>query len=317
MAEDKNRSEELRISRLKNGKPRRIQPVTRTKSSLSRSIPPTITRKDSDFAKDRKRKRKNARQRRAINLPQYNSEVRLPSVPKLNLNWSIFSGILALISFVSILFVWFSQISIISNINIIGLERMSAESLILNLNILGTSIFEFSPNDLEENFPDLFPEISEADISIELPAIVTITVKERYPEILWSQSGVQAWIDAEGFSFPVHGDAEWVIEIEASASPTTGPNDIPTNPIKQEMVTAIKNLNVYLPTNSALIYDPVYGLGWQDAGGWLVYIGFEADDIDIRLEIYQEILQDLEETNIRPALINVAYTHTPYYRITP
>ena len=317
MSEDQKRSEEIRISRLKNGKPRRIQPVARTKSSLSRTIPPTITRKDSEFAKERKRKRKNAREKRAINLPQYGSEVRLPSIPKLRVNWSMFSGVLALLSLVSLLIIWFSQIAVIKEIQVIGLERMSPESLILNLDILGTSVLDLTPAEMIENFPNLFPEISEADISIELPAKVTITVKERFPEILWSQSGVQAWIDAEGFSFPVHGDADWVIEIEASGSPITGPNDDPNNPIQQEMVTAIKNLFAYVPTNSALIYDPVYGLGWQDGRGWLVYIGFEAENIDIRLEIYQEILQNLEETNMHPTLINVAYIHTPYYRITP
>ncbi len=135
--------------------------------------------------------------------------------------------------------------------------------------------------------------------------------------ILWRQSGVQAWIDGQGYSFPVHGDAEWVIEIEAVGSPITGPNDDPNNPIKKAMVTAILNLKDYVPTNSTLIYDPVYGLGWLDERGWLVYIGFEAENIDIRLDIYQEILLELEETNIHPALINVAYIQTPYYRVTP
>ncbi len=316
MSEEQKRSEEIRISRLKNGKPRRIQPATRTKSSLSRSIPPTVTRKESEFVKERKRK-KNARERRAINLPQYNSEMRLPSIPKLRLNWTMFSGVLALVSLASLLVIWFTQISIIDDITINGLERMSPESVILNLDILGKSILEFSPDELEANFPDLFPEVSSAEISVKLPATVNITVIERYPEIIWTQSGVIAWIDAEGYSFPVHGDADWVIEIDAHGSPITGPNDNPNKPIEQEMVTAIKNLSQSVPTNSALIYDPVYGLGWMDDGGWLVYIGFEADDIDIRLEIYQEILNNLQEANIHPALINVAYTHTPYYRVTP
>jgi cell division septal protein FtsQ len=317
MSEDQKRSEELRLKRIKNGKPRRIQPVTRTKSSLSRSIPATVTRKDSDFSKERKRKRKGARERKAFNLPQSGVELRMPSIPKLNFNWVTFSGILALLSLASILIIFFSKVTIISDIRVLGLERMSPESMIINLDILGSSILDLTPEELELHFPDLFPEITETKITIELPAIVTITVKERFPVVLWSQAGVQAWIDGYGYSFPVHGEADWVINIEATGSPITGPNDDPNKPIKQEMVSAIMDLNDYIPDNSILIYDPVYGLGWQDEGGWLVYIGFEADGIDVRLEVYQEILKDLEATNIHPVLINVAYIHTPYYRTTP
>ena len=194
---------------------------------------------------------------------------------------------------------------------------MSAESLIINLDILGKSILEFKPDELEASFAELFPEIISAEITIDLPATVNITVLERFPVILWSQSGVEAWIDAEGYSFPVHTEADWVINIEAYGSPISGPNDDPHNPIKKEMVSAILNLSESVPTNSALIFDPVNGLGWMDEGGWLVYIGFEAEDMDIRLEIYQEILEDLQTSNIHPAMINVAYTHTPYYRINP
>ncbi len=38
-----------------------------------------------------------------------------------------------------------------------------------------------------------------------------------------------------------------------------------------------------------MIYDPKYGMGWQDPRGWSVYFGQNTQDIDMKKKIYQAI----------------------------
>ena len=46
--------------------------------------------------------------------------------------------------------------------------------------------------------------------------------------------------------------------------------------------------------------------------GWIVYLG-DVQDFDMKLHVYQELIDHLKEANTRPALISVEYVHAPYY----
>jgi hypothetical protein len=82
-----------------------------------------------------------------------------------------------------------------------------------------------------------------------------------------------------------------------------------------QFVASVLKLRGYIPTGTALLYDPENGLGWTDAQGWQVYLGTDISQIDVKLAEYQQIVTALLERNLQPSLISVEYIHAPYYRL--
>jgi hypothetical protein len=80
------------------------------------------------------------------------------------------------------------------------------------------------------------------------------------------------------------------------------------------MVSAILSMSAQAPTSIPLTYDPVRGLGWQDAQGWEVYFG-DIKDIDIKLRIYEAMVDKFAAEGLKPVLISVEYMDSPYYRM--
>jgi len=64
-----------------------------------------------------------------------------------------------------------------------------------------------------------------------------------------------------------------------------------------------------------LIYDPDHGLGWEDARGWIVYFGFNDDDAEQKMNVYQSLVEYLESKRITPRMINVEFIDSPYFRM--
>ena len=63
-----------------------------------------------------------------------------------------------------------------------------------------------------------------------------------------------------------------------------------------------------------MIYDPKYGMGWQDPRGWSVYFGLNTQEVDMKKKIYQAILDSFSQQGIQPTLISVAYLDAPFYK---
>ncbi len=63
-----------------------------------------------------------------------------------------------------------------------------------------------------------------------------------------------------------------------------------------------------------MIYDPQYGLGWQDPRGWSVYFGQNTQNIAMKLEVYQSLVENIISQGIQPTLISMAYPDAPFYK---
>ena len=70
-----------------------------------------------------------------------------------------------------------------------------------------------------------------------------------------------------------------------------------------------------MPADTMLVYDSEHGLGWNDPNGWEVYFGAEDQDMEMKLSVYQAMVERLQSEGIQPALISVEYVHAPYYRM--
>jgi hypothetical protein len=66
----------------------------------------------------------------------------------------------------------------------------------------------------------------------------------------------------------------------------------------------------------SILYDPIQGFGWTDPRGWQVYFGTSARDVELKVRVYESMVNSLTQRGIRPALINVMYPTAPYYRLS-
>ena len=73
----------------------------------------------------------------------------------------------------------------------------------------------------------------------------------------------------------------------------------------------------YLPENVDIIYTAELGLGWQDARGWVVYFGFNDDNVEKKMNVYQSMVEYLEGKRITPSIINIEFLDSPYFRMEP
>jgi len=84
--------------------------------------------------------------------------------------------------------------------------------------------------------------------------------------------------------------------------------------INKNLLSAILQLNAWMPDEETLLFQAVRGVGWQDVRGWDVFIGQKLENINDKMVMYETIVQKLEKDGINPTLVSVEFLHAPYYR---
>lgn len=267
-----------------------------------------------------------------LNTP--GAEVRLPSIPNLTLGWRFASVVILLSMVVAANALWNLSLFQVEGIELIGAQRLTAEEISTQLDILGRSIVEIIPTNLEQKILSEFPDLKIAEVKVGLPAAITIAVEERIPAVIWiPKDGPSMWIDEEGFMFPARGEATLPVKVLAYSDPPPPPVVLPDEAEEKESQTteeillnnnpdvdpafilAVMSLRDVLPNDSVLIFDTQYGLGWDDPRGWQVYFGVNTQDIDLKLAQYNVIVEELQSQNIHPILISLEFLHAPFYRM--
>ncbi|MFH1447173.1 MAG: hypothetical protein ABIG43_07195 [Chloroflexota bacterium] len=267
-----------------------------------------------------------------LNTP--GAEVRLPSIPNLSLGWR-FASVVILVSMILVAnALWNLSLFQVEGIELIGAQRLTAEEISTQLDILGKSIVEIIPTNLENKILFEFPDLKIAEVKVGLPAAITIAVEERIPAVIWMpKDGPSMWIDEEGFMFPARGDATLPVKVQAYSDPpsppvlllyeetekepqTTEEILLDNNPdVDPAFIFAVLSLRDVVPDDSVLIFDQQYGLGWDDPRGWQVYFGINTQNIDLKLAQYDVIVEKLQNQNIHPVLISLEFLHAPFYRM--
>lgn len=336
-SEPQNRADKVRARRQQSQKQVPSKPLgtQATRKQTNRSVP--VTRRTSPTPK------MVSRQGRKVNVPlkSKGAEIQLPAFPRIKFGWRLISGALCFLSFAIIIsFIGFSSFEV-NAIDLEGAQRYSGTVILSQTDLLGKAIIALKPDEIEEQVLERFPGIKSADVSVGLPASVTIKVVERQPVILWQQENNALWIDGEGVMFPIIGEAEVQAVVIANSDPPAAPTveDMPEEETAEinaeeesEALLALLNETVntrttpefvqgtlsminYVPEGSALAYDTEFGLGWQDPQGWLVYFGMDIESIDIKLLEYQTIVAELQKDGIIPALISLEFLDAPFYRL--
>jgi cell division septal protein FtsQ len=209
----------------------------------------------------------------------------------------------------------------VTQAQVTGNQMLTPTEINTSLNIAGKPVFLLIPSELEKRLRLSYPELLSAKVDITLPNIVAVQVTERKPVIRWQQGDGFTWVSEDGIAFRPHGDMANLIPVMAISAPPIEVNvsSDPMTPapfISSEMVQALKGLAGHVPQGVPILYDASSGCGWNDPRGWRVYFGTSARDVELKMRVYEAMVNSLTQRGIKPALINVTYPAAPYYRMS-
>ncbi len=320
-----NESAGVSTRRRRSGTPRKTVRSSKTRASSyeERSMPPVLIRGlDMSAFPWQVKPRGKAKPRRrydvALNMPGV--EMRLPSLPQVAVGWRLVSFLLVAALGTLLYHLWSAPQYHVEAAQVLGVQRLRSQDVNAVIDVEGESIFAVDTAALEKELQAAFPEFSAVDVKVGLPGEVIVTVDERQPILTWRQDGRTTLVDANGVSFPVRDQNASIpaVAVDAYGSPPVQTVGEESDPLDQflpvEMVSAILSMSAQAPSSIPLTYDPVRGLGWQDAQGWEVYFG-DTRYMDMKLRVYKAILEKLDDEDTMPALISVEHVHLPYYRL--
>jgi hypothetical protein len=306
-------------------------PVMARPITTRRSIPGIPTTKKTFQGKSKKRY--------YFSLQTLGAEIRLPAIPTIKVSWRLLSSLIVLAMAAGLMTIWNNPSFQVYSVKLIGARRLTSEELISGLALTGMRVVEIVPQQITNDLIIAFPDLSAVKVQVALPAKLTVTITERIPVIAWQQNDRLQWIDQQGYAFPPRGESEGIVLVQAQGDPpqpipaieetavtaTPSPNTTaaaaakvvkPAGPfLDPELVSAIIALGPQVPPNTPVVYDPQYGLGWNDPEGWQVFIGKDISDIQIKLAQYRAIVEQVKQQGIQPLLISVEFPYAPFYRL--
>jgi cell division septal protein FtsQ len=297
--------------------------MERAANEATRPVPPITrraTKQDAVRSKRKPARASAARRRFQVALPVPRSDVRSISIPRPYLGGRFFSFLLAAV-FGAGLYLAFNLPQLrVTQAQITGVQILPLAEVNSVLNVAGQPIFLLTPEDLETRLLLHYPELVSVQVEVTFPNLVSVNITERRPVIRWEQGGGYTWISQDGVAFRPRGDASGLIPVVALSGPNVeisgGDALTPAPFISAEMVQALNGLASHVPPNTAILYDPSFGFGWNDPRGWRVSFGTSARDVELKIRVYESMVSSLTQRGIQPVLINVMYPTAPYYRIS-
>jgi cell division protein FtsQ len=247
------------------------------------------------------------------------ASVRAPSlsIPQFGPRW-ISAGITLVLVFL-LFTMWTGSLFNVSAAEITGNARLAGSEISAATGMVDEPVFKAVPAQIEKNLRLSYPDLASVHVRVTFPNHVKVDVVERMPMLAWYQNGVMTWIDANGVAFMPRGEVPGLVQVSANGAPPTVAND-PETPLYDQkfmtpdMVETMVTLAPIVPAGLPMIFDPQYGMGWQDPRGWFVYFGQNTTDIPMKMVVYQAIVDSFILQGIQPALISVEYLDAPIYK---
>jgi len=311
------RSELVRLRREKEN----ARSMERAMKEATRPLPPPAARAKPEAVKKVSLPKPASGKRRfntALHMPRVN--LRAMHIPRPRVGWRLLSFFLAAIFGAAIYFAFQRPELRITEAQVTGNQMLTPAEVNSVLNVAGQPVFLLIPSDLETRLRLNYPELASVRVTVTLPNLVSVQLFERKPLIRWEQGGGYTWVAEDGVAFRPRGEMIGLISIVAvSAPPVEGNGSDPLSPtpfISTDMVQAVKGLAWHVPPGESILYDQSFGFGWNDPRGWRVYFGTGASDVELKMRVYESMVNSLTVRGIRPALINVSFPTAPYYRMS-
>ncbi len=298
----------------KSAQMRRTQGISRRSSSVSsRRTPPILSRSEIGINTIAMDNRPAPRRRVDVALSSPGAEIRLPAMPVVNNKWRLLSGIVSVSLLLGLILLTNTELFQVNEIHMQGLDRFTEGEISQAINITGSSILFINPERIKKDLQLTYPGLSEVDVQVIWPSSVSISLKERNPVLAWNWDGHVRWVDENGVAFEPHDEGLDVVQVRSAILPPT----VDDRFVDPRIVRTVAVLDDYLPEGVDMIYTSEHGLGWHDTRGWVVYFGFNDDNAEKKMNVYQSIVQYLEGKRITPAIINVEFLDSPYFRMEP
>lgn len=305
-------------------KPSRAETVRqrRTQESIQRQSAVVTRVRRAAPVKEVHKPQKQTRRYQATSIAIPQARPQEHTLPQVRPGWRLLSGSLIALFAWALYMLWTSPLFQLNEAVVQGNQRIPVEEINAVLGLKGLPVFLAAPETLEQSLLAVFPDLASASVDVSLPATLTITITERQPVLAWVESGGMIWVDGEGMAFRPRGDVPGLTIVQAVGRPPSvqvEPNAIaaaaPFLPV--ELVQALQSMAPYVPAGTPILYDPQYGLGWNDTRGWLAYFGLRTDDLALKLRIYETLVNSLVQSGRRPVLVSIAYPNAPFYRLEP
>lgn len=247
------------------------------------------------------------------------AKVRAPvlNIPQLGPRWV--SAALTLLLVFILFTMWTASPFTVTGAEVRGNQRLGTAEINAMLGMIGQPIFKAVPAQIKANLQTAYSDLESVKVRVDFPNRIIVDVVERTPVLAWYQDGVLTWIDASGVAFTPRGDVPGLVLVAANGSPVRVPLDSALHLYEQKFITpewvqALTVLALDVPAGMPMIFDPLYGMGWQDPLGWTVYFGQDSRDIAMKKVVYQAIVDTLTLQGVQPSLISVEYLNAPFYK---
>jgi len=313
-----SRSEMVRLRREQENAKR----MQRAAQETARPAPPVTTRTRQDVVKPKRRPARSTRRRFQIALPLPRADTRSISIPRPRFGWRLLSFILSAVFGTALYFAFNLPQLRVTEAQLTGNQMLTPAEANSVLNVAGQPVFLLTPSELETRLRLNYPELVSVKVNVALPNVVSVNVSERKPVIRWEQGGGYTWVAEDGVAFKPRGEMPGLISVVAVSAPPvegSGAQGDPLTPVpflSIEMVRALMGLTSHVPPGMSILYEAGMGFGWNDPRGWRVYFGTSAKDVELKMRVYESVVNSLMQRGIRPALINVTYPTAPYYRMS-
>lgn len=227
--------------------------------------------------------------------------------------WRVISGLMILLLSAVLFLFFYSDVFYVTNIRVGGVDYITVEEVFTYADVANYHIFWVTPEMIANNV-ERYPSIANAQVRIGWPPnMVTITVEEREPALIWEQNGVAFWIDVQGNLMDLREDRPDLVRIIVDDPLVEGPLGDASG-LDPDIVFGVLQLHDIRPDILAWRYDPVNGLGWRNDNGWDIWLG-TGTDMDEKLQIYETLASSIIARGIQPGEINIVSADDPYYTV--
>jgi hypothetical protein len=273
------------------------------------------------------------------------AELRLPAIPIIKPGWRLASAAIFILAGLGLYAIWEAPIFKVNSVKFVGGDRVSLQEVQNIIPLKGQRMLTIMPNQIATVIRNSFQVLADVQVTVGIPDSITIHLEERKPVLAWDQDGATQWISADGIAFEPKGEAKDLVTISASGNPPSGKTNLSLMQQEQtkslaslifksatdkksqpatllavksfidpQIIPAIQEMSKQVPAGVNLIYQPRYGLGWEDPQGWKVFFGMNPKDMPAKLNMYKTITAKLSAQGIHPTLISMENLYAPYYR---
>ncbi|MBN1311211.1 MAG: FtsQ-type POTRA domain-containing protein [Anaerolineae bacterium] len=243
----------------------------------------------------------------------------LPGIHR-QFNWRFVSAGLAIGSIALGVFIFTNPIFFVTQVEVGGVRYVPADEIFTNSGVADYHILWVDPEEVQQSVTQS-PSLSSAQVVLQWPARVIILVREREPALVWEQGGERYWVDVNGNLMRLRQDLPNLVRVinEGEAIPFSCPG--PGCPeedkvtVDPAVVLGAQQLKTLRSNIDMLYYDPVRGLSYQDGRGWRGYFGI-GTNMDLKLVIYETLVDNLQQRGITPISIDVSNPDAPFYYIS-